>query len=140
MLAGLPELLELNMYGNKVAEIVVPGKAGIMSKLQKLNLGYNDLVYLPDDLDRWKSLRILKVSNNFLAKVPMRVCDMELKQLDASCNPMTAPPFETCERGLCSMRRYWHCLRLEEEQSKAKRRQTWSSPASATIMQQHNVV
>lgn len=57
--------------------------------------------------------------NNFLEKVPMRVCDMDLRSIDVSSNPVIQPPIETCERGICSMKRYYHCLRMEE-QSKQK--------------------
>lgn len=120
MLEGLPELQDLNMYGNKVAEIIVPGNPKLLSKLEILNLGYNDLTYLPDDLDQIKSLRTFKVMNNFLEKVPMRVCEMDLRTIDVSSNPVIQPPTETCERGICSMKRYYHCLRAEE-QSKHKR-------------------
>lgn len=49
----------------------------------------------------------------------MRVCEMDLKSIDVSFNPVIQPPLETCERGIFSMRRYYHCLRLEE-QSKSK--------------------
>lgn len=119
MLEGLPELHELNMYGNKVAEIVVPNNSKLLGKLETLNLGYNDLAYLPDELDQLTALRNLKVMNNFLEKVPMRVCEMDLRVIDVSSNPVIQPPIETCERGICSMKRYYHCLRLEE-QSKQK--------------------
>jgi GTPase SAR1 family protein len=119
MLEGLPELQELNMYGNKVAEIIIPPGRGYLSKLETLNLGYNDLAHLPDDLDQLMALRTLKVMNNFLEKIPMRVCDMDLRQIDVSSNPVVQPPLETCERGICSMKRYYHCLR-NEEQSKQK--------------------
>jgi GTPase SAR1 family protein len=115
MLEGLPELHELNMYGNKVAEIVVPRNLKILSKLEILNLGYNDLSFLPDDLDQLKSLRTLLVMNNFLEKVPMRICEMDIRIIDVSSNPVIQPPTETCERGICSMRRYYHCLRAEEQ-------------------------
>jgi len=119
MLEGLPELHELNMYGNKVAEIIIPTGRHLLSKLECLNLGYNDLAYLPDDLDQLSSLKTLKVMNNFLEKVPMRVCDMDLRSIDVSSNPVIQPPIETCERGICSMKRYYQCLRMEE-QSKQK--------------------
>jgi GTPase SAR1 family protein len=119
MLEGLPDLHELNMYGNKVAEIIIPPGRNFLSKLETLNLGYNDLAFLPDDLDQLPSLKTLKVMNNFLEKVPMRVCDMDLRQIDVSSNPVVQPPIETCERGICSMKRYYHCLR-QEEQSKQK--------------------
>lgn len=103
------------MYGNKVAEIIIPSKPDVLSRLEKLDLGYNDLVYLPPELDQIKSLKTLRVMNNFLAKVPMRICDMDLKSIDVSSNPITEPPTETCERGICSMRRYWHCIKMEEQ-------------------------
>lgn len=103
------------MYGNKVAEIIIPVNPKILVKLEVLNLGYNDLAYLPDDLDRLKALRTLKVMNNFLEKVPMRVCEMDLKVIDVSSNPVIQPPQETCDRGICSMRRYYHCIRMEEQ-------------------------
>jgi GTPase SAR1 family protein len=112
---GLPELQELNMYGNKVSEIVVPLNPKLLSKLETLDMGYNNIHVLPDELDQLKSLKTLKVMNNFLSKVPMRICEMELKSIDVSSNPVTEPPFETCERGICSMRRYWHCIRSEEQ-------------------------
>ena len=115
MLAGIPELYELDMYGNKVAVITIPSNPRLMSKLETLNLGYNDLAYLPDELDQVKSLKVLKVMNNFLQKVPMRICDMDLKTIDATSNPVIQPPIETCERGICAMKRYYECLRLEEQ-------------------------
>lgn len=119
MLEGLPDLQELDMYGNKVAEIIIPQNRKLLTKLEILNLGYNDLAYLPDDLDQLKALRTLKAMNNFLEKIPMRVCDMELRTIDVSSNPVIQPPIETCERGICGMKRYYQCLRMEE-QSKRK--------------------
>jgi GTPase SAR1 family protein len=107
------------MYGNKVAAVVIPHDQTLLSKLEILNLGYNDLAYLPDELDQLKNLKTLKLMTNFLEKVPMRVCEMDLKTVDVSFNPVIQPPLETCERGIASMRRYYHCLRLEE-QSKSK--------------------
>ena len=115
MLEGLPELQDLNMYGNKVAEIIIPHNTRLLSKLETLNLGYNDLAYLPDELDQLKALRTLKLMRNFLERIPMRVCDMDIKEIDVSSNPLIQPPIETCERGMCSMKRYYHCLRNEEQ-------------------------
>jgi hypothetical protein len=106
------------MYGNKVVEIVVPTNPKLLSKLEILDLGYNNVSWLPDELDQLKALKTLKVMNNLLAKVPMRICDMDLKVIDVSSNPVTEPPFETCERGICSMRRYWQCIRMEEQVKK----------------------
>jgi hypothetical protein len=118
-LVGLPDLQELNIYGNKVAEIVIPPVTPVLTKLEILNLGYNDLAHLPDELDKLTALRTLKLMNNFLEKIPMRVCDMDLRVIDVSSNPVIQPPIETCERGISSMKRYYHCLRVEE-QSKLK--------------------
>lgn len=115
MLEGLPELQELNMYGNKVSVIVVPHSPTLLARLEILNLGYNDLAYLPEELDRLKALKTLKVMNNFLEKIPMRICNMELKVIDVSSNPVIQPPIETCERGIGSMKRYYHCLSMEEQ-------------------------
>ena len=106
------------MYGNKVTAIVVPSNPKLLSKLETLDLGYNNVVELPDELDQFKSLKNLKVMNNLLTKVPMRICDMDLKLIDVSSNPVTEPPIETCERGICVMRRYWHCIRNEEQMKK----------------------
>jgi Leucine Rich repeat len=103
------------MYGNKVAEIIIPTNPKVLSKLETLDLGYNDILWLPDELDQLKSLRTLKVMCNVLTKVPMRVCDMDLTVIDVSSNPVTEPPIETCERGIHSMRRYWDCIRMEEK-------------------------
>lgn len=139
MLEGLPELQELNMYGNKVSVIVVPHNPRLLSKLETLNLGYNDLAYIPEELDRIKSLRTLKVMNNFLEKIPMRVCDMELKTIDVSSNPVIQPPIETCERGICSMKRYYQCLRMEE-QSKQKALEALQSKAARHFTSKKTVV
>ena len=115
MLAGLRELKDLDMFGNKISVIVVPHNHSLLSKLEILNLGYNDISYLPDELDQLRSLRVLKVRNNFLSKVPMRVCDMDLKSIEVSSNPISVPPLETCERGIGSMKRYYQQVRLEDQ-------------------------
>ena len=129
MLEGLLELQELNLYGNKLSVMIVPQDTKLLAKLETLDLGYNDLAFIPEDLDRLKSLRTLKVMNNYLEKIPMRVCDMELKAIDVSSNPVIQPPIETCERGICSMKRYYHCLRMEE-QSKQKALEALQSKAT----------
>ena len=115
ILEGLPELQDLDMYGNKVTEIIIPHNPALLSKLESLKLGDNDLSYLPEELDQLKALRTLKVQRNFLDRIPMRVCEMDIKVIDVSSNPIMSPPIETCERGMCSMKRYYHCLRNEEQ-------------------------
>ena len=115
MLEGLPELTELDMFGNKITAIIIPHNPKLLSRLETLNLGYNDIADLPDELNKLKALRVLKVTNNFLEKVPMSVCNMALKSIDVSNNPIIQPPIETCERGIGSMKRYYHCLSMEEQ-------------------------
>ena len=115
MLEGLLELQDLNMYGNKISVIVVPHNPKLLARLEILNLGYNDLAYLPEELDRLKTLKTLKVMNNFLERIPMRVCNMDIKTIDVSSNPVIQPPIETCERGIGSMKRYYHCLSMEDQ-------------------------
>ena len=106
----------MNLYGNKICEIVLP-KANI-SNLKYLNIGYNNLTSLPDDMNILSSLHTLKVMNNLLEHIPTEVCEFDLKVLDVSSNPLIQPPLETSERGIESMRRYYQCLHAEEEARK----------------------
>jgi Leucine-rich repeat (LRR) protein len=135
MLEGMPDLQEPDMYRNIVKMIVVPTNPNVLAKLVTLNLGYNDLVCLPPELGKLKSLRILKVMNNFLAKVPMRVCEMHLKEIDVSSNPITEPPIETCERRIPSMRRYWRM----KEQSNAVKHQKQVVERQPIVVQQQQM-
>lgn len=108
MLRGLPELRELNMYDNRIGKIVVPhSTTGLLAKLEILNLGYNEIESLPEDIDQIVSLKVLKVMNNIFTKVPKRICDMSLKTIDVSGNPVDQPPLETCKLGIYSMKRHY---------------------------------
>jgi Leucine rich repeat len=118
VLEGLPDLQELDLYGNRISEVVVPCSSTTLARLKVLDLGYNDIIHLPEELDQLKSLRTLKLMNNFLSLVPMRVCDMDLKVLDVTSNPVTTPPLDTCDRGIYSMKRYWAQIRIEEKNKK----------------------
>ena len=69
---------------------------------------------MPDRIEFLASLRVLKLANNAIERIPEQVCQMDLKILDVALNPIIQPPIETCERGLSSMRRYYRCLQLEE--------------------------
>ena len=122
MLKGLPELLELDMVCNKVVEISLPPLLidteaetvpKLFSRLELLNLENNDISFLPEDLDRLPSLKVLNVRNNFLSTIPRRICFMDLKSLVVQSNPVVHPPMETCERGIPAMRRYYQQLEQE---------------------------
>ena len=115
VLKGMPQLQHLDMYGNKVSEITLPEDRKVLAKLDHLNMGYNNLQTLPDDITVLANLRTLKIMNNIIEKIPQEVCDMDLRVIDCSSNPLIQPPVETCDRGIFSMRRYYHCLKLEEK-------------------------
>ena len=87
----------------------------MLSKLDYLDIGFNILLSLPDELSSLHSLKTLRCMNNLLEIVPSTICDMDLRVLDVSSNPLLQPPLETCERGIESMRRYYHALKLEEQ-------------------------
>ena len=101
------------MYGNKLTSLNVPSDPELMGKLEYLDVGYNQLTAIPIELAKLP-LKTLKCMNNLIEIIPAAICDMELRALDVSSNPLIQPPLETCERGLHSMRRYYHCLKLEE--------------------------
>ena len=101
------------MYGNKLTSLNVPSDPELMGKLEYLDVGYNQLTAIPIELAKLP-LKTLKCMNNLIEIIPAAICDMELRVFDVSSNPLVQPPLETCERGLHSMRRYYHCIKLEE--------------------------
>lgn len=114
ILCGLPDLQALELYGNNFSQLVLPTNASGLSKLDYLDVGCNNLTSLPDELTHLHSLKTFKCSNNLLEIISAAVCELELRVLDVSSNPLVQPPLETCERGLYSMRRYYDALKLEE--------------------------
>jgi len=141
MLEGLPELQELNMQDNRITDIVLSSKRHnnnnkknnsiistnlrinkkrknhVLRKLKILNLCNNSISILPNHLDTFESLQTLLVKNNLLQRISLNVvCGFaELQVLDVSSNPVVEPPIETCLRGLFHMKRYYHCLQMEEK-------------------------
>ncbi|KAL7541201.1 hypothetical protein ACHAXR_010718 [Thalassiosira sp. AJA248-18] len=110
---GLPELQHLDLYGNKMTKMSLPSPC-LRTKLEYLDVGYNHLTAIPDGIANLPSLKTLKCMNNAIEIIPAVICEMDLRVLDVSSNPLVQPPLETCERGLHSMRRYYHCLKIEE--------------------------
>jgi len=123
LLEGVPCLQELNLQGNKLSEIHLPSNAELLLRnLKTLDLGLNDLVFLPDGLDRLPALRTLRAQNNYLYTIPAKICAMKsLKCIDVACNPVLEPPNETCDRGLYAMNRYWQCIIVEENEEENQR-------------------
>jgi GTPase SAR1 family protein len=119
VLQGIPMLQTLDLYGNQICELILPQDPNVLSHLMTLNIGFNKLASLPEDLANLKSLRFLKVMNNLIEKVPFQLCEMNLELLDVTSNPLVQPPIETCERGIGAMKRYYQLLRSEEEKKAA---------------------
>jgi len=121
MLQGIPELQTLNMSDNRLSEVIVPVNLTLLSRLETLDLCCNDLTFLPDNLDQLHGLRFLKLRNNFLTKIPRCVCEMRLRMIDVTYNPVLEPPVGICGSGISSMRRYWqkaHNNALAKESTK----------------------
>lgn len=129
---GLPELQHLDLYGNKLFEMSLPADPSLTLKLEYLDMGYNNLTVLPDELAQLHSLKTLKCMNNLLEIVPPSVCNLDLRVLDVSSNPLVQPPVETCERGIYSMRRYYHCLQLEEMRAPDQHQSQQSQPSPSS--------
>jgi hypothetical protein len=114
------------MYDNKLCELILPSKGDYLSKLEFLNLGFNDLTCLPDELTQLKKLRVIKVPNNLITHISKDVVEMDLKELEVTPNPLIQPPLGDCERGICGMRRYYKCL--------ASRRSGGTSSGSGNVL------
>eukprot|EP00555_Chaetoceros_dichaeta_P012218 CAMPEP_0198264196 /NCGR_PEP_ID=MMETSP1447-20131203/14938_1 /TAXON_ID=420782 /ORGANISM="Chaetoceros dichaeta, Strain CCMP1751" /LENGTH=1385 /DNA_ID=CAMNT_0043953057 /DNA_START=109 /DNA_END=4263 /DNA_ORIENTATION=+ len=129
---GIPKLRHLDMYGNKVCEIILPDDLAPLEKLEHLNLGSNNLSHVPEKLSQLKCLQRLELTKNMIEIIPMEICQMDLKELNVSSNPLIKPPIETCERGIGSMKRYYQCLSNEE-------RSTQHTTHSAAQHPTHNI-
>lgn len=130
-LKGLPQLRHLDFYDNKLCELILPtSKNQVLTKLEYLNLGFNDLTSLPEELTLLSSLRVLKAPNNLITHVSKSIVDMELRELEVSPNPLIQPPLEDCERGIFAMRRYYRCLGTSSSPSHATEATSGLSGAS----------
>jgi Leucine-rich repeat (LRR) protein len=140
-LRGLPQLKHLDFYDNNLHELILPmSKNQVLTKLEYLNLGFNQLARLPEELTLLTSLRVLKVSNNLIEHVPKYITDMNLNDLEVTSNPIVQPPLEDCERGICAMRRYYRGLggssspsRTNDTQASATEYSSFSPPVSRSL-------
>jgi hypothetical protein len=100
-------------------------KNQVLTKLEYLNLGFNQLARLPEELQLLTRLRVLKVPNNLIEHVPKFITDMKnLHELEVTSNPIVQPPLEDCERGIWAMRRYYRGLGASSSSS-------WATQGSA---------
>lgn len=102
---------DLNLYANRINLLVLPTQSRFVANLVVLNVGYNDISFLPKDLCNFKNLKSLNIESNFISEIPSFIGDMLLNTVKLSNNPIADPPMEVAERGLNSMRRYWQCRR-----------------------------
>jgi hypothetical protein len=159
VLGGLPQLKELNLYGNRLAEIQGcshRSSNNSNSKLILLNVAYNDLVCLPETLP-FPRLQSLIVSHNFLTVIPQALVLSSttplsssrrqpqrnnnnkrrpaplprLRHLDVTSNPVTEPPAEVCERGLTEMRRYYKLHPQQQDSALSSSRRASGAAAAA---------
>jgi Leucine rich repeat len=120
VLRGLPELRTLNLHFNRISEITLPEDTSLLSKLESLDLGANELEKLPDELDQLTSLRLLKVMNNRIQVISRRICEIpSLREIDGLIsNDMVMPPKSECAKGLCVMKRYYKLIVTDDENKK----------------------
>jgi Leucine-rich repeat (LRR) protein len=120
VLRGLPQLRTLNLFNNRISQITLPADPSLLSNLQILDVGSNQLEWLPDKLDQLASLLLLKVMNNRIQVVSRRICEIPtLREIDGLIsNDMVMPPKSECAWGLCRMKRYYNQLAMEEERKK----------------------
>jgi len=107
---GIPNLQWLNAYDNEITTIDISPDSTALKSLQYFNLGFNNLCELPSILPKLKDLTEVIAGSNCLSYIPKEICDMNLKVLDVTPNPLQKPPSQTCELGLEAMRRYYEYL------------------------------
>lgn len=115
---GLPELQHLELQHNELTAITLPSDSHLLTKLEYVDVSFNKVSALPVEIALIQSLKALRIMNNLIEVIHVQICEMDLRVLDVSSNPLFQPPLETCERGLTSMRRFYHCLTLEESKNR----------------------
>lgn len=81
----------------------MPESLGSLGRLADLNLSYNVLETLPDEVAKLSSLETLNVRRNKLTALPLSMRQLEgtLQTLDVRENPyLTQPPAEVCLGGI----------------------------------------
>jgi hypothetical protein len=103
--------------------VVLP-EEGAPLKLEYLNLGFNNLTSLPEELVQMQNLRVLKAPNNFIEHISAHIVEglPDLKEFEATQNPLIQPPLEDCERGIEGMRRYYSSLAKSSSKHRSARK------------------
>ncbi|GMH86556.1 hypothetical protein TL16_g10584 [Triparma laevis f. inornata] len=120
ILKGCGELVSVDLYSNAIEEVDFGEEVGGGSRIENINLGYNNLSEFPLNLHILTELKYLSVNNNVLRSVSKEVVELQsLKKLDVDLNPISNPPLEVCARGLSAMRRFYRCLDSEQKNQRS---------------------
>ena len=107
------------MYDNEIHDLNLP----TLEHLNSLNIGFNNLSKLPTNLPSLVGLKELMVGSNYIVEVSKEVvCDMNLKILEVTPNPLERPPLATCERGIDAMRRHYESFEAKDTVQKSSKR------------------
>jgi Leucine-rich repeat (LRR) protein len=116
-LQHLPSLRRLILHNNKIkkihpASLKKLGEIGLID----LNLSFNRLKVLPDEICDVTSLRSLHLMTNVLVSLPSTITRISsLEKLDVVGNKLTSPPQEVASRGIDAVKRYFQELQKESE-------------------------
>lgn len=117
-LEKMPSLKTLILYGNKIKtlpedSIMYLAEIG----LKDLNLSFNELSELPVQICEMTSLRVLRLSNNYIKRLPRDIVQLQLigpNAFDITGNQLVYPPQDVAKLGMNNIRSYFS---LENESS-----------------------
>ncbi|XP_076419991.1 leucine-rich repeat-containing protein 69 isoform X3 [Peromyscus maniculatus bairdii] len=90
----LTSLKKLHLFGNRIHRFAT-GVCGGLQELILLNLNYNLLKSLPEEIGRLKNLTYLSINHNQLTMIPTELCSLvHLSALHLNYNQLTCIPEE----------------------------------------------
>jgi len=83
----------LNLIGNKIQKL--PKEIEKLEKLKEIDLSYNQLLTLPEGIERLENLEILYLKNNYIKNLSNKIGNLKnLKKLDLKENQLHFLPKE----------------------------------------------
>ena len=111
VLERMPSLCTLTLYGNKIKTLPVHSIRFLADiGLKDLNLSFNELTYLPDEICEMSRLRSLRLSNNYLKRLPRDIVQLKLvgpSSFDVTGNQLVYPPQDIAKLGMNNIRSYF---------------------------------